>query len=214
MPKPEWWNLPNKITLSRIALAFVLFILLSLQFGGVQLFADRSTSLWVAAALFTFCVSTDWLDGMLARKLNLVTAFGRIADPFADKLLVLGTLIYLIPISDLIAPWFVVVLLAREFLVSGLRSYLESRGIPFGARWGGKLKMILQSVLIPFVFVVEALEFSPGVGGAWRVTGLVLLYATLAATLISLFDYLKVAAKAQSATTPNSESGERVGPTS
>ena len=197
MPNPEWWNLPNKITLSRIALAFVLFTLLSLQFGGVELFATRATALWVAAILFTVCVSTDWLDGMLARKLGLVTAFGRIADPFADKLLILGTLIYLIPISDLIAPWFVVTLLAREFLVSGLRSYLESRGIPFGARWGGKIKMILQSVLIPYVFVLEALEFGPEAGGTWRLIGAVLLYATLAATLISLLDYLKVATRAQ-----------------
>ena len=192
-PKAEWWNLPNKITLSRIALAFVLFILLSLELAEVSLFGDRSTALWVVAVLFTICVSTDWIDGMLARKLNLVTAFGRIADPFADKLLVLGSLIFLIPISPYIAPWFVVVLLAREFLVSALRSYLESRGIPFGARWGGKIKMILQSILIPWVFVVEALELAEGEGAIWRWGAIVLVYSTLAATLISLADYLRVA---------------------
>jgi CDP-diacylglycerol--glycerol-3-phosphate 3-phosphatidyltransferase len=201
---PSWWNLPNQITISRIVLAFVLFIILSLELAGASPIGDRARTLWVATILFVVCVSTDWLDGMLARKLDLVTAFGRIVDPFADKLLVLGTLIFLIPLTDSMPPWFVVVLLAREFLVSGLRSYLESRGIPFGARWGGKIKMILQSILIPVLLADAAMEAGPGDGGVAAaglpdLLGVVLLHATLLATLISLLDYLKVAVRSTAA---------------
>ncbi len=193
MPHPAWWNLPNQITLSRIALAFVLFALLSLEIGGVTLFGSRSITLWVAAGLFTVCVSTDWIDGWLARRRKQVTAFGRIADPFADKLLVLGTLIYMIPLTDPIEAWFVVLLLAREFLVSGLRSYLESQGVPFGARWGGKIKMIVQSVMIPAVLVDQAIAESGSPVDGLRTLSIVLLYATLVATLLSMVDYLQVA---------------------
>ena len=193
MPTPDWWNLPNQLTLSRIAIAFVLFALLALHLGGISLFPSEAAAMWTAAIVFGVCVSTDWLDGMIARRRNQVTTFGRIADPFADKLLVLGTLMFMVELCDLIPAWFVVVLLAREFLVSGLRSYLESQGIPFGARWGGKIKMILQSILIPAVFVVEAIFPEPGTGGPWRVAAQVLLYATLAATIISMLDYLKAA---------------------
>jgi len=202
MPRPVWWNLPNQLTLSRILLAFVLFALLALEISGNSLFSDRSTTLWLSIGLFVVCVLTDWLDGHFARKMNLVTAFGRIADPFADKLLVLGTLIFLIPISALIPAWFVVVLLAREFLVSGLRSYLESQGIAFGARVGGKLKMICQSLMIPFVLFVEA--FDPDRTAASDSLLLVpiaqiLIGATFFITLVSMIDYMKVAMKAEPA---------------
>ncbi len=202
MSRPVWWNLPNQLTLGRIVLAFVLFALLALEISENSLFSDRSTTLWLSIALFVVCVLTDWLDGHYARKLNQVTAFGRIADPFADKLLVLGTLIFLIPISPLIPAWFVVILLAREFLVSGLRSYMESQGVAFGARGGGKLKMICQSLMIPFVLFVEA--FDPDRTAATESLPLVpiaqfLIGATLLITLVSMIDYMIVAMKAEPA---------------
>ena len=76
MPKPAWWNLPNQITLSRIAIAFVLFALLSLELTEASLFTSRAVALWVAAAVFGVCVSTDWLDGWIARRRKQVTTFG------------------------------------------------------------------------------------------------------------------------------------------
>jgi len=194
MPAPSWLNLPNRITLSRIVLGFALFALLSLEHEGVSLFASRDIALWVAAAAFVVCVSTDWLDGWLARKRGEVTTFGRIADPFADKLLVLGTLICMIPLTpELVPPWFVVALLAREFLVSGLRSFLESQGVPFGARWGGKIKMVLQSVFIPVALADAAIAAGGAPSEALRLLAHILFWGTLAATMVSMFDYLQVA---------------------
>lgn len=195
MPRPAWWNLPNQLTLSRIVIAFVLFVLLALHLAGRSPFPDEATALWVAAIVFVVCVSTDWLDGFIARRRNQVTSFGRIADPFADKLLVLGTLIFMVELCSLIEAWFVVTLLAREFLVSGLRSFLESQGVPFGARWGGKIKMILQSVMIPAVFVEQAVRPAGGESG-YETFVVVLIYATLAATVLSMVDYIRVAAGA------------------
>lgn len=194
MPAPSWMNLPNRITLSRIVLAFALFALLALENAGVSLFASRAAALWGAAIAFTVCVSTDWLDGWLARRRGETTTFGRIADPFADKLLVLGTLICMIPLTpELVPPWFVVALLAREFLVSGLRSFLESQGVPFGARWGGKIKMVLQSVFIPVSLVDGAIAAGGSPNEAVRLFAHILFWGTLAATMVSMFDYLQVA---------------------
>jgi len=197
MPAPTWSNLPNRITLSRIVLSFALFALLCLENEGVSLFASRSAALWTAAIAFAVCVSTDWLDGWLARRRGETTTFGRIADPFADKLLVLGTLICMMPFApELVPPWFVVALLAREFLVSGLRSFLESQGVPFGARWGGKVKMVLQSVFIPVALADAAIAAGSDGGapnGGLRQFGQFLFWATLAATMVSMFVYLQVA---------------------
>jgi phosphatidylglycerophosphate synthase len=103
----------------------------------------------------------------------------------------------MIPLTpELVRPWFVVVLLAREFLVSGLRSFLESQGTAFGARWGGKIKMVLQSALIPVALADGAIAAGGAPSAGLRHFGQVLVYATLAATIASMFDYLVVARRA------------------
>ena len=140
----EWRNLPNMITLGRLAIAMLLFVMLTLEISGWGI-GDRHLALNLAAVAFVLCVATDFIDGYIARRLKMVTAFGRLADTFVDKIVICGTLIYLVHLTpDLIRPWFVVIIVAREFLVSGLRSYMESHGIEFGARAGGKVKMVLQ----------------------------------------------------------------------
>ena len=100
-----------------------------------------------AFVLFVVAASTDWLDGYFARRWGLVTQLGRILDPFADKLIICGTFIFLaaVPASG-IAPWMAVVVMGRELLVTGLRSFLEQKGIDFSAEMSGKLKMVLQCV--------------------------------------------------------------------
>jgi len=134
---PPVFNLPNCLTLGRLGLAVILFVLLDLR--------------WMATSflLFVIAASTDWLDGYLARKRGETTRLGRILDPFVDKVVVIGAFIFLLPEEEVgLAPWMVTIVVARELLVTGLRSYLESESVPFGADWMGKMKMAMQCVAI------------------------------------------------------------------
>lgn len=191
--KYEWLNLPNRITLARLLIAILLFLMLSFKIPV----ESRAWTLNVALVVFVVCVATDWLDGWLARRYSMITAFGRIADPFVDKVVVCGTCIYLVGIApDLIKPWFAVALTAREFLVTGLRSFIESSGIPFGARWGGKIKMILQSITIPLVLLYQA-NFDILAHDAFGKVELYrftwgMIWLTLLATLLSAWDYISM----------------------
>ncbi len=171
--------LPNWLTVSRVVMAVVFFAILTLwrwdgsaaQTGGVD------ALLLACAALFAVATLTDALDGYLARRWNVESAFGRIMDPFADKVLVLGALVFLagpdfwwrfpeghaarlagsgIQISG-IYPWMVVAIIARELMVTSIRGVLEAQGVRFGAVWAGKLKMIFQSAGIPAILAIIAL---------------------------------------------------------
>ena len=141
---------PNRITMLRFVGSFVLFLVLDL--GGMKTREEMSSGVFqLAFWLFLVVALTDALDGWLARRDNQVTSFGRIADPFVDKVLVIGSMVYLavMPWSQGWFPaWIVVVVVAREFLVTGIRGYVESIGREFGADWFGKLKMIFQCVAI------------------------------------------------------------------
>lgn len=196
------WNLPNQLTVARIVLSIVFFVLLALETHGQLRSLGRPFVLNVAASLFIFAVVTDFLDGYLARKWELTSTFGRIADPFADKIVVCGGFVLLSGIAPrFVEPWFGVVIMFREFLVSGLRSFLESRGLPFGAAWIGKVKMLVQSITIPVVLFDQA-NFAParaaGEGGfantAYWIT-VVSLAATLVITVYSCVGYVQRAVK-------------------
>lgn len=131
------FNLPNQLTWLRLLLTIVMFVLIGYQ--------------WYFAALWLFIVaaSTDWLDGYFARKYKMVTTLGRILDPFADKVIICGTFIYLAAIpglNDYLRPWMAVLVVARELLVTALRSFLEQRGADFSANLAGKLKMVFQCI--------------------------------------------------------------------
>jgi CDP-diacylglycerol--glycerol-3-phosphate 3-phosphatidyltransferase len=134
------FNLPNQLTFLRLLLSVVLF-------GFIEA-GYYMTGMW----MFIVAASTDWLDGYYARKYGQVTTLGRILDPFADKVIVCGTFIFLISIPATIEAqwglraWMVVVIVGRELLVTALRSFIEDRGSDFSAKMSGKLKMVLQCV--------------------------------------------------------------------
>jgi CDP-diacylglycerol--glycerol-3-phosphate 3-phosphatidyltransferase len=181
---------PNRITLLRFIGSLVLFLILSLV--GDEL--DQSAlyarlSFW----LFVTIAATDYLDGYLARRGNLITRFGRIADPFVDKVLVIGAMVYL-AVLEWSRPWFpawiVVVVLAREFLVTGIRGYVESQGLAFPADWFGKVKMIVQCVAIGFVLGIFAFEWPAPMRRFLGVAAHVLVYGTLLTTVGSGASYV------------------------
>ena len=211
------WNIPNQLTMARLVLSVVFFVLLALQNHG-KTFGTFETHkinlvLNLSLAVFILAVITDLLDGYLARKWGLVSTFGRIADPFADKIVVCGGFIMLTGVTApregevanyilgnhvIVEPWFAVVVVFREFLVSGLRSFLESRGVAFGAVWSGKAKMVIQSITIPLVIFYEAniAWVSEPTQKGWiavtvyRLT-IVFLVLTLVATLGSAVGYVR-----------------------
>jgi CDP-diacylglycerol--glycerol-3-phosphate 3-phosphatidyltransferase len=172
-------------------------------------YPDHNTT-WanVAVGLFILAAITDALDGYLARRWEVVSTFGRIMDPFCDKVLVLGAFAYLagprfvVPewvqepnafftMATGVYPWMVAVLLARELLVTGFRGEAESQGESFAAGWSGKGKMILQSVTIPLViFLVVNFETGRAEGTWARWTCYVMVYATVGVTIWSGLPYL------------------------
>ncbi len=156
------------------------------------------SGLLVACALFVLAAITDALDGHLARKWNVVSKFGRIMDPFADKVLVLGAFIMLAgpafttadgTLVSGVAPWMVVVILARELLVTSIRAILEGEGIDFSAGWAGKAKMILQAIVVPVILLILAWG-APEQGSprAWAID--LSVWSTVAATVLSGAPYV------------------------
>lgn len=152
-------SIPNLLTMGRLGLTVGVIALLSL-------YQHPAGARWVlptAAGLFIIAALTDALDGYLARKWSVVSDFGRVMDPFADKALVLGSFIVLAgpgfadalgrPVAG-VEPWMVVVLMARELLVTSIRGVMESAGVSFGANWEGKAKMILQSIAVPLILLL------------------------------------------------------------
>lgn len=167
-------NTPNKLTVARMIMVpfFVLFILTG--WGGD---ANR----YICLAIFVVASITDWFDGYLARKNNLVTNFGKFMDPLADKLLVCSALICMIELDRLPA-WFVIIIIAREFIISGFRLVASDNGIVIAASYWGKFKTVFQMAMI----IVLIADF----GGVFDVIGEILIWIALALTLISLFDYI------------------------
>lgn len=144
-PHPPLNNIANWLTSSRLLLGIVLFVLIELQ-------------MWVAClVVFAVASVTDWLDGYYARKYNLVSALGRMLDPLVDKIVVCGAFIFLLDKAQSgLAAWMVVVVVGREFLITGIRSFMEQQGIPFGADIWGKIKMTLQCVVLLYLFLFFA----------------------------------------------------------
>jgi len=178
-------NIPNKITISRIFFSILIFILLSIVDKNST---NYSLILDIALILFIIGGLTDILDGYIARKYNLITPFGRIADPFADKILICGTLICFIPHTKLLAPWVIIIIIGREILVSNLRSYIESLGHQFGANIFGKLKMFIQTITIIALFLYLAHFQDKHI--AFEIIMQVLIYLTAVITAFSGFIYV------------------------
>jgi CDP-diacylglycerol--glycerol-3-phosphate 3-phosphatidyltransferase len=202
-PATHGWRrqVPNALTLLRLAMAVAFFATL-----GAALPAARSSealAFWgnLAFALFIFGALTDVLDGWLARRWQATSVFGRVMDPFVDKVLVLGAFVYLAALPAIavgpdhqvmdagVAPWMVVVILGRELLVTSLRGWLEGLGFAFGADWWGKGKMLLQSVAVPLCLFVAVNE-GPNDSDLWRSVRQIVVIATVATTAISAVPYV------------------------
>ena len=167
-------NLPNKLTILRVILIpfFVMFMLFDIT-GA----ADK----WIALVIFCVASLTDMLDGKIARKYNLVTNFGKFMDPLADKLLVCTALICLTSMNRLNVI-VVLVIIAREFIISGFRLVASDNGIVIAASYWGKFKTVSQMALI-IVLIMD-------LGGVWNVVGTVLTWVALLLTVVSLIDYI------------------------
>lgn len=179
-------NLPNILTLARVAAVPVVVILL--------LFDTRISGMW-AAAIFGLAAITDFVDGWLARKWGVVTVLGKFLDPLADKLIVMAALIMLIPL-DRVPAWAVFMILAREMVVTGLRSIASAEGIVIDASDLGKYKTIYQMVAIPGLMLHYDYYWFFGLEwGVFHVNmhnfGIFFFYIAFALTLWSGIDYLQ-----------------------
>lgn len=193
--RPSVWNVPNQVTVSRLILAIVLFALLGLEYYTASL------------AVFIIAASTDWVDGYWARKYGQITQLGRILDPFADKMIICGTFIYLAAAPHLadgspasgVTAWMAVLILARELAVTALRSFIESQGGDFSAKWAGKWKMLFQCLAAAFS-IGQLRYYDAGQRALasslpnWTAWGLsVFLWIAIALTAYSGLEYVIVA---------------------
>ena len=167
-------NTPNKLTVARMILVPFLVLFMLTDLGGE---ANR----YIALAIFVVASVTDWFDGKLARKYNLVTNFGKFMDPLADKLLVCSAMICMIPLGKLQA-WFVIIIIAREFIISGFRLVAADNGIVIAASYWGKFKTVSQMFMI-IVLIAD-------LGGVFDIVGTVLIWLSLILTVVSLIDYI------------------------
>ena len=167
-------NLPNKLTVLRVIMVpfFVLFMLTDL--GG-------DANKWIALAIFCVASLTDMLDGKIARARNLVTNFGKFMDPLADKLLVCSAMICQIQVGKLPA-WIVIIIIAREFIISGFRLIASDNGIVIAASYWGKFKTVSQM----FMIILLIADF----GGIFVMIENVLIWVSLILTVVSLIDYI------------------------
>ncbi len=185
---------PNRITAIRFVGSLVLFAIFAIwgDLTPEQIETNRTPFL-VAFWLFTVVAATDYLDGYLARRDKLITAFGRIADPFTDKVLILGSMVYLAEMpwsSPYLQSTIVVIIVAREFLVTGLRGYVESLGHAFPADTFGKIKMIVQSIAVGGLIWLEAWPWGDAWFHFWKYFVMGLVWLTLLATVGSGVTYV------------------------
>lgn len=185
-------NFPNQVTTVRLILAILLFVLLHFHYY------------WPGFWLFIVAAGTDWLDGFWARRYGQITILGRMLDPFVDKVIIVGTYIFLAaaPHSGMMA-WMAVLVLGRELLVTALRSFLEQQGADFSAALSGKLKFILQCTAAgaSLFWLSYKPELSPALppntaGPGWvQIVTVISIWSMIAVTIYSGADYVRAAVK-------------------
>lgn len=161
-------NLPNKLTIFRMILILPFVVLL---LGGYD---------YIALAIFVIASLTDLLDGKIARKYNLITNFGKFMDPLADKLLVCSALVCLVAV-DRIPAWMVIVIIAREFIISGFRLVASDNGVVIAASYWGKFKTTFQIIMICLMIADLA---------ALQLLTTIVTWVAVILTIVSLVDYL------------------------
>lgn len=189
-PRAPVNNLANQLTAARFVLAIVLFGLIAIEWWG-----------W-CLGVFVVAAFTDWLDGYLARAYNLGSTLGRNLDPLVDKVLMGGAFISLLPLGNQqgwLFPWMVTIIVARELVITSLRSFIETTGTNFGADWLGKFKMGMQCAALIAIFIAlggeEWFKGWPLLPWALLWIRLGLVYATVVITLLSGLQYLWRAAQ-------------------
>ncbi len=166
-------NLPNKLTVLRVVLVpFFVFFLETSLFPG--------WSKWIALAIFVIASLTDLLDGMIARKYNLVTNFGKFMDPLADKLLVSAAMICLVA-QGLLSSWIVIVIISREFIISGFRLVASDNGVVIAASYWGKFKTVFQMAMI-ILLIMNISQIA--------ILTEIVVWISVILTIVSLIDYL------------------------
>lgn len=173
--QPPVFNLPNQLTAGRLVLGVILFVLIEFEQWD-----------W-CIGIFALAAFSDWLDGYIARKQGITSTLGRNLDPLVDKVVVCGAYIFLMKHEQAgLYPWMVVLVVSREFIITGLRSFLENLGANFGAEWLGKIKMVLQCAALFAIFLAlyEQNERIFVIGRA------ILVWAMLIATALSGLQYL------------------------
>jgi len=180
--RADVFNLPNQLTAARLVLALVLFGLIAWE-------------QWVACVLvFAVAAVTDYLDGYFARKHGLTSSLGRNFDPLVDKVLICGAFIFLQSVAGAgLTAWMVTLVVARELIITSLRSFLENAGANFGADWLGKVKMVLQCGALLGIFValwVHQVDAPPALRYGFGLLRDALVYGMLAATALSGLQYL------------------------
>ncbi len=168
-------NLPNKLTILRILLVPVFVVVLLIH-------PDQPVFRYTACGIFCIASLTDMLDGYIARKYDLITNFGKFMDPLADKLLVCSALICLVELHQLPA-WVCIVIISREFIISGFRLVAATDGIVIAASYWGKFKTVFQMLMV--IIMVLNLPF-----GLWKRTSTVFMWVALLLTVVSLIDYI------------------------
>jgi CDP-diacylglycerol--glycerol-3-phosphate 3-phosphatidyltransferase len=205
------WNVPNQLTIARLVLSVFCFVFLALD--------------WylTALVLFVIAAATDWIDGFWARRYGQITQLGRIMDPFADKIVICGTFVFLAAVpptitgesASEISAWMAVVVVARELLVTGVRSFFEEHGIDFSAKWPGKWKMLLQCAAVA-ASLARLWYYDYGPSGwtteppYWTTTIplRVLVWAAIVMTVYSGWGYGQIALRLLRSTEPGAGSGE------
>lgn len=167
-------NLPNKLTVFRVIL-IVPFVCMMLIGEGLP------AGKWIALGIFILASLTDLLDGKIARKYNLVTNFGKFMDPLADKLLVCAAMICLVE-THKIPAWIVIIIMSREFIISGFRLIASDNGVVIAASYWGKFKTTFQMIMICLMIA--------DLPGIWVIITQIVMWIALGLTIVSLVDYL------------------------
>lgn len=175
------YNVPNALTSIRFAMAIAVMALIPLGY------------FFTSTIVFLVAVSTDWMDGYWARKYGQVTKFGRIFDPFVDKIIICGSFIALVGVTDSpVISWMATLVVGRELLVTSLRGMIEGSGKDFSASWLGKWKMVLQCAAVVAVLIYLQYETPP----AWlNLTTQALVWSSIVLTVYSGYEYTLAAAR-------------------
>jgi len=180
-------NLPNKLTLFRVLLIPVFIVFMLVPMFGYEACAQGSPASYIALGIFVVASITDFFDGIIARRRNLVTDFGKFMDPLADKILCCSALICLVGVNaNLLVEmpvWGTILIIAREFIISGFRLIASDNGVVIAASYWGKFKTLFQMLLIGLLIV----QFP---GEVAKIITYIVLWVAIALTVISLIDYI------------------------